>query len=92
MAHPCPIAGGELAKASLYHHVASKQKFTGAASARRLLTEYISAIATQELPADNKLRQMGAYSRLLIIQICLPYYCLNIVHWIKNHMPAALTE
>ena len=63
------IAGAvNLQKASLYHHVASKQEILLALLERALglLTEYISAIATQELPADNKLRQMmGAYLKAL---------------------------
>jgi AcrR family transcriptional regulator len=49
-----------LQKASLYHHVASKQELLLALLERALgmLTEHISGIASQELPADQKLRQM----------------------------------
>ncbi|MGE5252202.1 MAG: TetR/AcrR family transcriptional regulator [Bacteroidota bacterium] len=49
-----------LKKASLYHHVASKQEILLALLDRALgmLTEHISGIAAQEIPADEKLRQM----------------------------------
>ncbi|GAB1472009.1 TetR/AcrR family transcriptional regulator [Chloroflexota bacterium] len=47
-------------KASLYHHVASKQEILLALLDRALvmLTEHISVIASQDLPADQKLRLM----------------------------------
>jgi AcrR family transcriptional regulator len=49
-----------LQKASLYHHVASKQEILLALLDRALemLTEHIAAISIQELPADQKLRLM----------------------------------
>src|SRR3990170_5032173 len=49
-----------LQKASLYHHVSSKQEILLALLDRGLdmLTERISGIATQSIPADEKLRQM----------------------------------
>jgi AcrR family transcriptional regulator len=49
-----------LQKASLYHHVTSKQEILLALLDRGLdmLTEHILAISNQELPADEKLRQM----------------------------------
>lgn len=49
-----------LQKASLYHHVASKQEILLALLDRalELLLERISAISDQDLPADKKLRQM----------------------------------
>lgn len=49
-----------LQKASLYHHVASKQELLLALLDRALgmLTEHISGIAKQEMPPDQKLRQM----------------------------------
>jgi len=49
-----------LQKASLYHHVSSKQELLLALLERALglLTEHISGIANQELPADQKLRRM----------------------------------
>ncbi len=49
-----------LQKASLYHHVASKQEILLALLDRALvmLTEHISKIASQNIPADQKLRQM----------------------------------
>jgi len=49
-----------LQKASLYHHVASKQEILLALLDRALgmLTDHIAGIAAQELPADQKLRQM----------------------------------
>jgi AcrR family transcriptional regulator len=49
-----------LQKASLYHHVSSKQEILLALLERALgmLTEQIAGIAAQELPADQKLRQM----------------------------------
>jgi TetR/AcrR family transcriptional regulator, cholesterol catabolism regulator len=49
-----------LQKASLYHHVASKQEILLALLDRALgmLIEYIGQIASQPLPADEKLRQM----------------------------------
>jgi AcrR family transcriptional regulator len=49
-----------LQKASLYHHVASKQEILLALLDRALemLIEYIGDIASQPLPADKKLREM----------------------------------
>ena len=49
-----------LQKASLYHHVTSKQEILLALLDRALdmLTEHIATIANQHLPADEKLRQM----------------------------------
>jgi AcrR family transcriptional regulator len=49
-----------LQKASLYHHVASKQEILLALLDRALdmLTEYIGGIAGQDIPADKKLRAM----------------------------------
>ena len=55
------IAGAvNLQKASLYHHVASKQEILLALLNRALvmLTNLIAAIAVQPIPADQKLRQM----------------------------------
>jgi len=57
-----------LQKASLYHHVASKQEILLALLDRALimLTEHIAVIAGQEIPADRKLRQMiKAYLQML---------------------------
>ncbi|MCB0117464.1 MAG: TetR family transcriptional regulator [Anaerolineales bacterium] len=47
-------------KASLYHHVSSKQEILLALLDRALimLTEHISIIAAQPIPADEKLRHM----------------------------------
>ena len=63
------IAGAvNLQKASLYHHVSSKQEILLALLERALalLTEQISDIANQPLPADQKLRRMvRAYLQLL---------------------------
>jgi AcrR family transcriptional regulator len=49
-----------LQKASLYHHVTSKQEILLALLDRALgmLTDHISAISSQNIPADQKLRQM----------------------------------
>lgn len=49
-----------LQKASLYHHVSSKQEILLALLERALgmLTEHIAGIAAQDLPADKKLSQM----------------------------------
>ncbi|MBE0671817.1 MAG: TetR family transcriptional regulator [Anaerolineales bacterium] len=49
-----------LQKASLYHHVASKQEILLALLDRALvmLIDYIGGIARQPLPSDEKLRQM----------------------------------
>jgi AcrR family transcriptional regulator len=49
-----------LQKASLYHHVSSKQEILLELLERALerLTEHISGIAGQALPADEKLRRM----------------------------------
>lgn len=49
-----------LQKASLYHHVSSKQELLLALLERALglLTEHISGIANQDMPADQKLRRM----------------------------------
>jgi AcrR family transcriptional regulator len=57
-----------LQKASLYHHVSSKQEILLALLDRALemLFEHIDIIAKQPLPADEKLRQMiQVYLRLL---------------------------
>jgi AcrR family transcriptional regulator len=57
-----------LQKASLYHHVSSKQEILLALLDRALemLFEQIDVIAKQPLPADEKLRQMvQVYLRLL---------------------------
>jgi AcrR family transcriptional regulator len=50
----------DLQKASLYHHVSSKQEILLALLGRALgmVTEKISDIAGQKIPADQKLRQM----------------------------------
>lgn len=58
----------QLQKASLYHHVSSKQEILLALLDRALemLFEQIDTIAKQSLPADEKLRQMvQIYLRLL---------------------------
>ncbi len=49
-----------LQKASLYHHVSSKQEILLALLDRalNLLIEQIGAVANQDLPADEKLHQM----------------------------------
>jgi AcrR family transcriptional regulator len=49
-----------LQKASLYHHVTSKQEILLALLDRALemLTEHIAAISSQDIPSDQKLRQM----------------------------------
>ncbi|HAX70397.1 MAG TPA: TetR/AcrR family transcriptional regulator [Anaerolineales bacterium] len=55
------IAGAlDVQKASLYHHVESKQEILLALLDRALvmLTAHISAISAQSLPADQKLRLM----------------------------------
>lgn len=57
-----------LQKASLYHHVASKQEILLALLDRalELLLEQISSISNQDIPADAKLQQMvRAYLRIL---------------------------
>jgi AcrR family transcriptional regulator len=57
-----------LQKASLYHHVSSKQEILLALLNRalRLLLDRISGIAAQDLPAEEKLRQMiRAYLQIL---------------------------
>jgi TetR/AcrR family transcriptional regulator, cholesterol catabolism regulator len=57
-----------LKKASLYHHVASKQEILLALLDRalELLLERISAISSQPIPADQKLSQMiRAYLQIL---------------------------
>jgi len=63
------IAGAvQLQKASLYHHVSSKQEILLALLDRALdmLFEQIDVVAKQSLPADEKLRQMvQVYLRLL---------------------------
>lgn len=50
----------EVQKASLYHHVSSKQEILLALLDRALamLTEHISAISIQDLSSDQKLRSM----------------------------------
>ncbi len=55
------IAGAvNLQKASLYHHVTSKQEILLALLDRALgmLTDHIAAISSQDIPADQKLRLM----------------------------------
>lgn len=63
------IAGAvNLQKASLYHHVSSKQEILLALldHALELLFERISEVSSQPIPADRKLRKMvGAYLRIL---------------------------
>jgi TetR/AcrR family transcriptional regulator, cholesterol catabolism regulator len=57
-----------LQKASLYHHVASKQEILLALLDRalELLLARISSISQQEIPADEKLKQMvRAYLQIL---------------------------
>jgi AcrR family transcriptional regulator len=57
-----------LQKASLYHHVSSKQEILLALLDRalELLLERISAISNQQIPADQKLQQMiRAYLQIL---------------------------
>jgi AcrR family transcriptional regulator len=57
-----------LQKASLYHHVSSKQEILLALLNRalELLLERISSISGQEIPADEKLRHMvRAYLQIL---------------------------
>src|SRR6187431_1964703 len=57
-----------LQKASLYHHVSSKQEILLALLDRalELLLERISAISNQSIPADEKLQQMiRAYLQIL---------------------------
>ena len=57
-----------LQKASLYHHVSSKQEILLALldHALELLFERISAISNQSIPADEKLQQMvRAYLQIL---------------------------
>lgn len=57
-----------LQKASLYHHVTSKQEILLALLDRAIdmLTEHIAPLASQSAPADQKLRQMiHAYLKLL---------------------------
>src|SRR5512147_3140366 len=57
-----------LQKASLYHHVSSKQEILLALLDRalELLLERISTISVQEIPADKKLREMiRAYLQIL---------------------------
>src|SRR5512138_2464597 len=57
-----------LQKASLYHHVSSKQEILLALLDRalELLLERISAISSQNIPADEKLSQMiQAYLQIL---------------------------
>lgn len=63
------IAGAvKLRKASLYHHVSSKQEILLALldHALELLLERISAISSQSIPADQKLHEMiQAYLQIL---------------------------
>ena len=57
-----------LQKASLYHHVSSKQEILLALLDRgiEMLAEYIAPLAVQPAPADQKLRQMiHVYLKLL---------------------------
>lgn len=61
-------AAVKLKKASLYHHVSSKQEILLALLDRAIamLTEQIAPLAAQPLPADAKLREMTRlYLRLL---------------------------
>ncbi len=53
-------AAVNLQKASLYHHVTSKQEILLALLDRALgmLTDHIAGVAAQDLPVDQKLRQM----------------------------------
>ncbi len=63
-----------LQKASLYHHVSSKQEILLALldQALELLFEHISAISIQNIPADKKLREMiRAYLQILTQNIDL---------------------
>lgn len=63
-----------LQKASLYHHVSSKQEilFELLDRALELLLERISAIASLDLPADERLRQMICeYLQILVENIDL---------------------
>jgi AcrR family transcriptional regulator len=63
-----------LQKASLYHHVSSKQEILLALLDRalELLFERISSISTQDIPADEKLQEMiRAYLQLLTQNIDL---------------------
>ena len=63
-----------LQKASLYHHVTSKQEILLELLDRalQLLFEQISSISNQKLPADQKLRLMiHAYLRILVDNIDL---------------------
>ena len=63
-----------LQKASLYHHVSSKQEILLEILDRalQLLLEQISSITRQDLPADEKLRLMiRAYLRILVENIDL---------------------
>lgn len=58
-----------LQKASLYHHVASKQEILLALLDRALdiLIEQLEAIVSQPLPADEKLRQaMRSYLQIIL--------------------------
>ncbi len=50
----------DVQKASLYHHVASKQEILLALLDRALttLTEHIAAVSAQDIPPDQKLRAM----------------------------------
>jgi len=53
-------AAVKLRKASLYHHVTSKQEILLALLERALglLTEHIAGVAARDIPADRKLREM----------------------------------
>ena len=58
----------KLQKASLYHHVSSKQEilFELLDQSLKLILEQISSISTQDVPADKKLRLMiQAYLQIL---------------------------
>ena len=60
-----------LQKASLYHHVASKQEILLELLERalRVISSQVVAVAEQDLPSDEKLRQMmRCYLRLLAEQ------------------------
>ncbi len=61
-------------KASLYHHVSSKQEilFEILDQALQLLLDRISSISTQNIPADTKLRLMiHEYLQILVENIDL---------------------
>ena len=77
-----------LQKASLYHHVSSKQEILLELLDRALemLTARIAPIVNQSIPADEKLRLMIAYicNHLLRTLTSLRFCYSSIGHWIKN--------